>query len=166
MAWPIQLSSTGVIFVAFTSPFVEKAAAMQLVSEWAAANYHNHSFTTCTNSQSPLKATECRSPATHLLRSFLKARLGPTTRLWVLGHKGIPSNELADTESETAATTTSDSYASARSLIRRTLIDPPSANSRTAPSNWSHFSAESLCQSPRLLRRPTVPSLGRGAADK
>ncbi len=52
------------------------------------------------------------------------------------GHKGILGNELADTEAKAAASTTSDpprpiSYASARSLIRRTLTDPPPTNSRT-----------------------------------
>ncbi len=53
------------------------------------------------------------------------------------GHKGIPGNELADSAAKAAALTTSDpprpiSYASARSLIHKTLIDPPPTNSRTA----------------------------------
>ncbi len=51
-------------------------------------------------------------------------------------HHGIPNNELAHAVAKTATTTTSDpprpiSYASARSLIRRTLIDPLPANWRT-----------------------------------
>ncbi len=59
------------------------------------------------------------------------------------GHKGIPGNELTGTA---AASSTSDpprpiSYASARSLIHRTLIDPPPANPRTAEAyggfSWS-----------------------------
>ncbi len=138
---------------------------MQLVSKWTTANYHNHSFTTCTNCQSLLKATEYQSSATHPLKSLLSARSGPTTHLWVLGHKEIPGNELANTESKTATTTTSDPYALARSLVRGTFIDPPPANSRTAPLSRSHSPAESLRQSPRLLHRPTVPPLQRGAAD-
>ncbi len=46
-------------------------------------------------------------------------------------HLGIPGNELADAAAITAATTTSDPPRpiSARSLIRRTLINP-------LPANW------------------------------
>ncbi len=110
---------------------------MQLALEWATTNHPEYSLTICTDSQSFLKAIERRSPVTHHLRSLLNARPGPTSLLWISGHKGIPGNELADTAAEVAALTTSDpprpiSYASAKSLIRRTLIDPPPTNSRTA----------------------------------
>ncbi len=48
----------------------------------------------------------------------------------------MPGNELADTAAKAAALTNSDpprhiSYASARSLIRRTFTDPPPTNPRT-----------------------------------
>ncbi len=122
---------------AFTSSFAEEAAAMQLALEWATTNHPDSSLTICTDSQSHLKAIERRSPVTHHLRSLLNARPGPTSLLWIPGHKAIPGNELADTAAKAAALTTSDpprpiSYASAKSLIGRTLTDPPSTNSKTA----------------------------------
>ncbi len=73
--------------------------------------HQQHCFQTLTiyiDSQSLLKAIERRSPATHHLWSLLNGRPGPTTLLWVPGHKGIPGNELADTEAKAAPTTTSD----------------------------------------------------------
>ncbi len=86
---------------------------------------------------------------------------GPTTLLWILGHKGIPGNELAGTAAKAAASTTSDPprsiyYAPARSLIRKTLIDPPPANSRTAEV-YGGFSWSKNCKAPTT--EPTRSSL-------
>ncbi len=122
---------------AFTSSFAEEAAAIQLALEWATANHPEYSHTICTDSQSLLKAIERRSLVTHYLRSLLNARPGSTSLLWIPGLKGIPSKELSDSAAKAAALTTNDpprpiSYASARSLIRRTLTNPPPTNSRTA----------------------------------
>ncbi len=110
---------------------------MQLASEWAITNNPEYSLTICTYSQSLLKAIERRSPVTYHLRSLLNARLGPMSLLWIPGHKEIPSNELADTTAKATALNTSHpprpiSYASTRSLIRRTLTYPPPTNSRSA----------------------------------
>ncbi len=93
---------------AFTSPFAAEAAAMQVALEWAAANHSEHSLAICTDSQSLLKAIDRRSPVTHHLRSLLDNRPHPTTLLWVPGQLGTPGNELAGTEAQTAAKTTSD----------------------------------------------------------
>ncbi len=92
----------------FTSLFAEEAAAMQLALEWATTNHPECSLRICTDSQSLLKAIERRSPVSHILRSFLNARPGPTSLLWTTWHKGIPGNELADTAAKAAASTTSD----------------------------------------------------------
>ncbi len=61
---------------------------------------------------------------------------GPTNLLWIPRHKGIPANEPADTTPNAADLTNRDpprpiSYASARSLIRRTFTDPPPTNPKT-----------------------------------
>ncbi len=131
---------------AFTSSFAEVAAAMQLALEWATTTHPEYSLTICTDSQSLLKAIERRSLVTHHLRSLLYARPGPMNLLWIPGHKGIPGNELADTAAKAATLTNSDpprpiSYASARSLIRRTFTDPPPTNPRTVEEyggfSWS-----------------------------
>ncbi len=137
LANPTILHQSHLRGAAFTSLFAEEAAAMQLALEWATTNHPEHSLTICTDSQSLLKAIERPSPVTHHLRSLLNARPGPTSFLWIPGHKGITGNGLADTAAKAAALTTSDPprpifYAPARSLIRRTLIDPSPTNSRTA----------------------------------
>ncbi len=134
---PTILNRSHLRDLAFTSSCAEEPAAKQTALEWAMANHSEHSLTICTDSQSLLKAIEHRSPVTHHLRSLLNARMGPITLLWVRGYKGASGNELADTDTKTAPTTTSDpsrpiSCTSARALIRRTLTDTRPANSRTA----------------------------------
>ncbi len=71
-----------------------------------------------------------------IMQQQLNARPGPTTLLCVSGHKGMPGKEPADTEAKAAVTTINGlprpiAYACARSLIRRTLVESPPANSRT-----------------------------------
>ncbi len=83
------------------------------------------------------KSNECRSPGTYHLRLMLNSRTGTTSFRWAPDRKGVPGNEITDTE----ATTASDpppspiSYASAKSLIRRTLTDS-SLSVVTNVLNW------------------------------
>ncbi len=75
------------------------------------------------------KALGFRSPAAR----YLNARPGPTTLLWVQGHRGLPITEFADAEAKTTATATSNplrpiSNVYLRSLVRGTVIDPPPVN--------------------------------------
>ncbi len=134
---------------AFTSSFAEEAAAMKVAMEWATTNHPECSLTICSDSQSLLKGIERRPPVAQYLRSLLNARPGPTSLLWIRGHKGIPGNELADTAAKAAALTNSDpprpiSYASERSLIRRTFTDPPPTNPRTVEA-YGGFSCSKDC---------------------
>ncbi len=99
---------------------------MQLVMEWTTVNRTDDSLKIYVGSQSLLKANECRSPVTYHFSA--QCSTGSDIPPVNARPQSNPCIEPADTEAKTAATTTSDplspiSYASARSLIRRTLTD-------------------------------------------
>ncbi len=91
-AAPTILHQSHLRGVAFASTFAEEAAVMQVAMEWATTNHTEYALTICADSQSLLKSVEGRPLVTHHLRTLLNARPGPTSLLWLPGHKAIPGN--------------------------------------------------------------------------
>ncbi len=94
-------SYSGVTFATWCSPYRLRKKQLPYNSHWSGPP----PTTPNTNSQSPLKAIERRSPVIHHLRSLLSGRAAPTTLLWKPGHKGISGNEFPHTAGKTTATT-------------------------------------------------------------
>ncbi len=74
------------------SSYEEEKAALPLALDWARANCPTERLLILSDSQSLLKAIRSDAHDTQSVRQRLDIREGPTSLIWVTGHKGIPGH--------------------------------------------------------------------------
>ncbi len=86
--------------------YEEEKAALLLALGWARTSCPTERISICSDSQSRLKAIQSGANDTQSIRRRLDNRKGPTTLIWIPGHKSIPDNEATGELAKAAATTT------------------------------------------------------------
>ena len=126
-----------------TSSFETEVMALQLATEWLAEQGDGGFTIICSNSPAALSALSgsCISDGKGL--AVVRSNLAQSNRRillqWVLGHFGLIGNEWTYAAAGEAATTVTPNqvhqqaitYKTAKALIGRELVDPPTTHERT-----------------------------------
>ena len=116
----------------YTCSFDEELTAMGLALDWI-SQYFCMKAVICTDCKSLLQAIESETPNTRAIRDKLRRTGCQVILQWTPSHCGVPGNELADVAAKEATKLDPGpdtvnqpiSYEIAKSLIKRTITDPP-----------------------------------------
>ena len=129
----------------WTSSYETEVAALLLATEYLDARepVGRSMSMICTDSQAALNALKSSEKTDDKglaqLRACLARLRSPVILQWVPGHCGLVGNEWADKAAGESATSTDEplpnlggiSYQSAKALIKREIVDPPTSHLRT-----------------------------------
>ena len=127
----------------WTSSYETEVAALLLATEYLDASEPVGMSMICTDSQAALNALKDSEKTDDnglaQLRACLARLRSPVILQWVLGHCGLVGNEWADKAAGESAISTyvslsnlgGISFQSAKALIKREIVDPPTSHLRT-----------------------------------
>ena len=134
----------------YTCSFDEELTAMGLALDWI-SQYFCMKAVICTDCKSLLQAIESETPNTCSIRDKLRRTGCQIALQWTPSHCGIPGNELADKAAKEATKLTQErgddlsiSYEIAKSLIKRSIKDPPPEHNLVKQSYSNHVYKKDL----------------------